>query len=113
MICLNINLLQEIIIQTITESLNTVDLEIIQSELQILQNTIIHHLSLQILANFTNTPNIYTTIKGLIPHTLIQTIRHYTNSLYAVAQITIKLLLKLNSTIYEQLWIPYCTQYAN
>jgi ribonuclease HI len=111
--CPNTYLLQEIITQSITEVLYSTNLELTSSQLQNLQNLIINHHSLQTYLIPTDSTNLYTTLKGLIPHSLIQTIRPYTNSLHITSQITIKLFLKLNSKLYDQLWLPYCIQYAN
>ena len=109
----NNNILQEIILLSVNEILNTANLEITQSQLYTLQNLIIHHPSLELSPNIFNTISLYTSLKGLIPHTLIQIIQPYTNSLHIASQLTIKLFLKLNSKIYEQLWLPYCSEYAN
>jgi hypothetical protein len=109
----NSNTLQEIISQSVTEILNTSNLEITQSQVHILQNLIIQHSSLQLSTNSLDNINLYTSLKGLLPHTLVQTIQLYTNSLHIASQITIKLFLKINLKIYEQLWLPYCSEYAN
>ena len=107
------NILQEIILQSVTETLNNTNLEITQSQFLILKNLIIHHPSLQLSTNSFNTINLYTSLKGLLLHSLTQTIQLYTNSVYLASQITIKLFLKLNSKIYEQIWLPYCSEFAN
>ena len=107
------NILQEIILQSVTETLNNTNLEITQSQFLILKNLIIHHPSLQLSTNSFNTINLYTLLKGLLPYLLTQTIQLYTNSVYLASQITIKLFLKLNSKIYEQIWLPYCSEFTN
>ena len=105
----NNNILQDIISQSVNETLNTANLEITESQLYILQNLITQHPSLQLSSNTFNTISLYTSLKGLLPHTLIQITRPYTNSLHIASQLIIKLFLKLNSKIYEQLWLPYCS----
>src|SRR5437868_8357812 len=100
------NILQEIILQSVIETLNNTNLEITQSQFLILKNLIIHHPSLQLSTNSFNTINLYTSLKGLLLHSLTQTIQLYTNSVYSASQITIKLFLKLNSKIYEQICYP-------
>ena len=70
----NTNILQEIILQSVTEILNSANLEITQVQFQILQNLITYHPSLQLSTKLLNTINLYTSLKELLLHTLIQTI---------------------------------------
>ena len=70
----NNNIIQEIILLSVNEILNTAYLEITQSQLYILQNLIIYHPSLELSPNTFNTISLYTLLKGFIPYTLIQII---------------------------------------
>jgi len=87
-------------------------LEISENELNTLNNLITNHYSLQLPTQPNNVINLHSTLKGLIPFSLIDTIRPFTNTKQIATQITIKLLLKTNLQIHEQIWKPYCTQFA-
>src|SRR5437868_2464521 len=112
MSCYNITLLSQIIQQSTTQTLNSANLEISENELNTLNNLITNYYSLQLLTQPNNIINLHSTLKGLIPFSLIDTIRPFTNTKQIATQITIKLLLKTNLQIHEQIWKPYCTQFT-
>ena len=63
--------------------------------------------SLQI-HNISNIPSLISTLSGLIPFDIIQTINNEIQSYKIVTTLTIKFLLHLNHQLYTQIWISYC-----
>ena len=53
------------------------------------------------------------TLKGLIPKSLIDTVQSYNISYKLASQTIIAILLKVNELFYEQIWKPYCINFAN
>ena len=87
-------------------------MEITEYDLNTLNNLIINHYSLQLPTQLHNSTSLLSTLKGLIPYSLIDTIKPFVHTSQIASQIIIKLLLKLNLQIHELIWKPYCTQFA-
>lgn len=83
-------------------------LDITTIQLQELHNQLTNHPCLSPNNLIRNHTNIYTTIQGFVPFSLINTIREYTTSNQLATDITIKFLIKLSQNIYNQIWKPYC-----
>jgi len=57
--------------------------------------------------NRSDVPSIFSTLTGLIPNKLIDTIANLSSKKVATL-LSIKFLLHLNQQIYHKIWIPYC-----
>jgi ribonuclease HI len=72
-----------------------------------LHQQILNLNSLQI-HNTSNLPSLISTLSGLIPLDIIQTINNEIQSHKISTTLSIKFLLHLNNQLYTQIWIPYC-----
>jgi uncharacterized protein YqfB (UPF0267 family) len=106
--CPNSHILNSTIINTIQQFFNNSRLDITTIQLQELHDKLINHPSISLTNLSRNYTNIYTTIQGFIPITLINTIREYTTSNQSATDTTIKFLIQLSQNIYNQIWKPYC-----
>ena len=102
MLCLNIILLTNLIQETITETITHIT-DITTTQINELQEILTQHNSLS-LSNITlQQTNIYTTLQGYVPISLISSIRLFTQSQTEAKNITMKLLHKLSQKVYEQI----------
>jgi ribonuclease HI len=111
--CTNPALFNHIIFTSITVYLNSIDLNLSTAEHHELIRKIQKHPAFDLIAYQHYDFYIDITLKGLIPISLIETIQSYDISYRLASDITINLLLKINEQIYEQLWKPYCINFAN
>jgi hypothetical protein len=58
-------------------------------------------------------PSLFSTLTGLIPFNIINTINEYIDSSKLSSTLAIKFLLHLNQQIHKHIWIPYCISRAN
>jgi len=68
------------------------------------QIKLLHSMSIH---NRSDVPSIFSTLTGLIPNELIDTIANLSSKKVATT-LSIKFLLHLNQQIYHKIWIPYC-----
>ena len=105
----------EPLLNIIKESLSTIlsssKLEISQPLTEELHTQILDLDSLQI-HHFSNRPSIFSTLSGLVPLDIIQTLSEYTLSHKTANTLSIQLLLHINKSIYTNIWIPYCIDRA-
>ncbi|CAG8751369.1 5800_t:CDS:1, partial [Ambispora leptoticha] len=111
--CINPSLLHQLILSTTTNYLHSVELDISNNELDNLIQKIYKHEAFYNIAPQSYSFHIEPTLKGLIPRSLIQTIQDYNIPYKTASNIIINLLLKINEQLYEQVWKPYCTNFAN
>ena len=111
--CPTPQILSSVISNTILQFFNSSRLDITHIQLQNLHTELNNHscLSLNLITN--NNTNIYSTIHGFVPNTLILTIRKYTNTNQTATDITIKFLIQLSQNIYNQIWKPYCIKLSD
>ena len=110
--CPNLTNINTVITNTIPQFFHPTWLETTQAQLHELYNKLYNHECLVLNNTRHNNTNIYTTIQGFIPITLIQTIREYTDSNDIAITLTIKFLLQISHNIYDQIWKPYCEKVA-
>ena len=105
----------EPLLNIIKESLSTIlsssKLEISQPLTEELHTQILDLDSLQI-HHFSNRPSIFSTLSGLVPLDIIQTLSEYILSHKTANTLSIQLLLHINKSIYTNIWIPYCIDRA-
>ena len=58
---------------------------------------------------YSHKPSLFSTLSGLVPLELINTLNEYTQSTKTACFLTVQLLLYINQQIYTKIWIPYCT----
>jgi hypothetical protein len=108
--CQNSSLLHEIIHSVIHEV--TKSLELLPTQLDKLVQLILTHPAFNPNPSFLHPYSLNSTLKGLIPRPLIEEIQPFDLSYKQASQVIIKILLKLSEEIYEQIWKPYCTSFA-
>jgi ribonuclease HI len=101
-----------IIKTSIQEIITSSSLDISTPQLQELHNKLFTHQTLQQSQYLDNSISIISTLRGFVPYTLIQTISYYSSSNKEATNLTIKLLLHISNSIYNQIWKPYCQKFA-
>jgi ribonuclease HI len=92
--------------------LNTSTLELTQLSVQNLHSQI-KNLNSMTNHSLADEPSLLSTLTGLIPFNIINTINEYVDSPKLSSSLTIKFLLHLNQQIHKNIWIPYCISRAN
>src|ERR1043165_4757719 len=112
-LCSNSSLISNLIQTSISEHINQADLNLSKNQQKELICKISNHYAFNFLFPQSNLYHLDITLKGLIPKSLIDTVQSF-NILYKLAsQTIIAILLKVNKLFYEQIWKPYCINFAN
>ena len=105
--------LKQIIQSAISEVINNADTDLPSAQLSNLIQSIYTHPSFDPVPTFLDPYSLNTTIKGLIPTPLIQSLQSANIPYKQASQLVIKILIKTSEEIYEQIWKPYCSAFAN
>src|SRR5260364_332661 len=110
--CQNPLLINQIVLTAISEVVRSSDLELPDSQYNSLTQLIYTHPSFNPTPTFLYPYSLDSTLKGLIPIPLIQTVQSPDISYKQTSQIIVKSLLKVSEEAYEQIWKPYCSAFA-
>jgi hypothetical protein len=110
--CLNHQLLDQIIHTTISKVIHGAEAELPSCDPKDLIQTIHTHPSFDHTPTFLDPYHLYSTIKGLVPTPLIQSLQPFNIPYKQASQIIIKILIEISEEIYEQVWKPYCSTFA-
>jgi len=110
MLCPNPTKLNNIIQQTIHNTISSLDIP--THDLLDLQYTLTQHPCLSFNNTTSLQTNIFSTLQGFIPTDLITTFRQYSFSHQESTTMTIQLLTKISQQTYEQIWKPYCSRFS-
>ncbi|RIB25909.1 hypothetical protein C2G38_2164780 [Gigaspora rosea] len=111
--CSGTNNINQIILTAITNTINSTNLDLSSNTISQLIQTIYNHPAFHLSPALLFSYYIQTTLKGLIPSHFIQDLRPFYLSTKLASQIIIKILLQVSELSYEQLWKPYCSQFAS
>jgi len=111
--CSNPSLIFNIIQTSISEYINHTDLDLSTNQQEELIHKISNHYAFYPIPLQTNQHYLDITLKGLIPKSLIEIVQNFNISYKLVSQTIIAILLKVNELSYEQIWKPYCINFAN
>src|SRR5260363_32560 len=111
--CQNLSLINQIVLTAILEVVRSSDLELPDSQYNSLTQLIYTHPSFNPTPTFLYPYSLDSTLKGLIPTPLIQTVQSPDISYKQASQIIIKSLLKVSEEAYEQIWKLYCSALAH
>jgi ribonuclease HI len=111
--CPDNTLLTQTINTSIHDIISNNNLNLPPYQLNNLIHTIISHPSFNPSPSQLYPYSRYSTLKGLIPVTLIQSLDPFEISYSQASQIIIKILLKISDQLYNNIWIPYCSNFSH
>jgi hypothetical protein len=111
--CPNSTPLTQIINSSIHEIISIANLNLPPYQLNNLIYTISSHPSFNPLPSTLYPYSLHSTLKGLIPKPLIQSLDPFEISYSHASQLIIQILLKISDQIYNNIWIPYCTNFSH
>ena len=104
--------LTQIINSTIHNTLSNSNLDLSSSQLYNLIYTISSHPAFHPQPSQLYPFSLHSTLKGLIPISLIKSLDPFDISYFNASQLIIKLLLNIFDQLYNNIWIPYCTNFS-
>ena len=110
--CSSHNSLTQIINSCISETISKFNLNLSTLELSYLKYTIFSHLSLSPHPSPLYPYSLHSTLKGLIPIPLIQSVQTFDLSYSLASQLIIQTLLKISNQLYNQIWKTYCINFS-
>ena len=110
--CQNTSLLNQIIHSAISKVTQSADTDLPPHQLSDLIRAIYTHPSFNPTPTFLDPYSLYSTIRGLVPAPLIQSLQPFNIPYKQASQIVIKTLLEISDEVYEQIWKPYCSTLA-
>jgi hypothetical protein len=110
--CSNNQSIHTLIFQTIQDFFTASLLNLSTQTIRELHNQLTAHSSLQHQQPFQNLLTIETTLQGFIPLLFTELLATYTDTYKIASKLTSQFFLKLSNNIYEQIWKPYCTKFA-
>ena len=110
--CSNITSLWQIINSSIHEIISNANLNLPPHQLNNLIHTISSHPSFNPSPSTLYPYSLHSTLKGLISKPLVQSLDPFNISYSHASQLIIQILLKISDQIYNNIWIPYCTNFS-
>ena len=97
----------------IHDIISNANLNLTPYQLNNLIYTISSHPSFNLLPSTLYPYSLHSTLKGLIPKPLIQSLNPFDISYSQASQLIIQILLKISDLTYNNIWIPYCTNFSH
>ena len=110
--CSSHNSLTQIINSCISETISKFNLNLSTLELSYLKHTISSHPSFSPHPSPLYPYSLHSTLKGLIPIPLIQSVQTFDLSYSLASQLIIQTLLKISNQLYDQIWKTYCINFS-
>ena len=111
--CPNHTSLTQIINTSIHDTFTNANLNLSSHQLNNLIHTISSHPAFNLQPSQLYPFFLNSTLKGLIPISLIQSLDPFEISYSNASQLIIQLLLKISNQLYSNIWIPYCINFSN